>query len=178
MCLLERVGPPTTARGDVPVDRQRVVAGRDDLDPGADGRPVGLLADELHRQPVVPLAGVLEEDVVVLVAVDGPAHLDEEIDVAVAVPVGTGDAMPFLEVAGARGRGDLGEPLAADVLEHPVGDQRAQVGVAGAQVEVEEAVVVEVAEVAPHGGEDHVQAGFLGLVLEALAVHVVEEPVR
>ena len=74
--------------------------------------------------------------------------------------------------------GDLGEPLAADVLEHAVGDQRAQVGVAGAQVEVEEAVVVEVAEVAPHRGEDQVQAGLLGLVLEALAVHVAEEPVR
>ena len=56
---------------------------------------------------------------------------------------------------------------AVDVLEHAVGDQEAQVGVAGAQVDVEEAVVVEVAEVASHGGEDQVQAGFLGLVLEA-----------
>ena len=59
--------------------------------------------------------------------------------------------------------------LPADVLEHAVGDQRGQVRVAGAQVQVEPAVVVEVAEVAAHGGEDHVQAGFLGHVLEALA---------
>ena len=81
-----------------------VSPGRDDLDPGADRRPVGLLADELDRQPVVPLAGVLEEDVVVLVAVDGAAHLDEEVDVAVAVPVAAGDAVALLEVAGAGGR--------------------------------------------------------------------------
>ena len=73
--------------------------------------------------------------------------------------------------------GDLGEPLAADVLEHAVGDQRGQARLAGAQVHVEEAVVVEVAEVAPHRGEDHVQAGFLGHVLEALALQVAEEPV-
>ena len=72
MRLLERVGPPAAARGDVPVDRQRLIAGRDDLDPGADGRAVGLLADELDGQPVVPLAGVLEEDVVILVAVGRP----------------------------------------------------------------------------------------------------------
>ena len=96
--LLERVGAEAAAGGDVPVDGQRLVAGRDDLDPGADGRAVGLLADELHRQPVVPLAGVLEQDVVVLVAVDGAAHLDEEIDVAVAVPVAAGHAVPLLQM--------------------------------------------------------------------------------
>ena len=45
------------------------------------------------------------------------------------------------------------------------------------RVHVQEAVVVEVAEVAPHRGEDHVEAGFLGHVLEALAVQVTEEPV-
>ena len=67
------------------------------------------------------------------------------------------------------GTGDLGEPFAGDVLEHAIGDERGQVRVAGAQVEVEEAVVVEVAEVAPHRGEDHVQPGLLGHVLEALA---------
>ena len=58
--------------------------------------------------------------------------------------------------------------VAAHVLEHPVGHQGAQVWVAGAQVKVEKPVVVEVAEVAAHGGEDEVQAGFLGLVLEPL----------
>ena len=85
--------------------------------------------------------------------------------------------MPLLKVAGARGRGDFGESLAADILEHAVGDQRAQVGVAGAEVQVEKTVVVEVAEIASHGLEDHVQTGFFGLVLEAFAFQVVEEPV-
>ncbi len=65
----------------------------------------------------------------------------------------------------------------ADVLEHAVGDQGGEARVAGAQVEVEEAVVVEVAEVAPHGGEDQVQPGFLGPVLEASAGLIAEQPV-
>ncbi len=46
--LLERVGAEAAARGDVPVDRQRLLPGRHDLDPAPDGRPVGLLADQLH----------------------------------------------------------------------------------------------------------------------------------
>ena len=101
----KRVGAEAAARRDVPVDGQRLLAGGDHLDAGADGRPVGLLADQLHRQPVVALAGVLEQDVVVLVAGHGAAHLDEDVDVAVAVPVAAGDAVPLLQVPGAgRGR--------------------------------------------------------------------------
>ncbi len=70
--LLERIRPPTAARGDVPVNGQRLITGRDDLDPGADRRPVRFLADQLDCQPVVPLAGVLEQDVVVAVARNRP----------------------------------------------------------------------------------------------------------
>ncbi len=50
-----------------------------------------------------------------------------------------------------------------------LGTRVLDVGVARSQVEVEPAVVVEVAEVAPHRGEDQVQAGFLGLILELAA---------
>ena len=47
-------------------------------------------------------------------------------------------------------------------LNMRLGTSDGQVGVAGGQVEVEIAVVVEVGEVAAHGGEDLVHAGFLG----------------
>ena len=47
------------------------------------------------------MAGVLEERVVRLVAGIASAQDDEEIEVAVAVPVGEGDAVSFLKVAGA-----------------------------------------------------------------------------
>ena len=91
------------------MDGQRPPARRDDLDAGPDGRPVGLPADQLDRQPVVPLTGVLEQDVVEPVAVDGPAHLDEDVDVAVSVPVAAGHSVPLLQVPGPREPGDLGE---------------------------------------------------------------------
>ena len=77
-------------------------AGRHHLDPGTDGRPIGFHALELDGEPVIPLARVLKQDVVVLVAVGRAAHLDEEVDVAVAIPVGAGDAVALLEVPGAR----------------------------------------------------------------------------
>ena len=100
MVCCKRASAVTAPRRNVPVDRQRLLAGRDHLDPGADGRAIGLLAHQLHGQPVVPLAGVLKEEVVVPVSVDGAAGLDEEIDIAVTVPVAARDRRgPF---AGAR----------------------------------------------------------------------------
>ena len=120
--------------------------GSHDLDPGADGRAVGLLADELHRQPVVPLTRVLEQDIVKPVAVDGAAGLDEHVDVAIAVPVAAGHAVSLLKVARAGGAGDLGEATAADILEHAVGNQGGEARLAGPQVHVEEAVVVKVGD--------------------------------
>ena len=64
-----------------------------------------------------------------------------------------------------------------DVLEHPVRHERAQVRIAGPEIEVEEAVVVEVGEVAAHRGEDQVEAGLLRLVLESCPFDVVPEAV-
>ena len=49
---------------------------------------------------MVALAGVLEEDIVIFVAVNSPAGLDEQVDIAVAVPVAAGHAVALLQVAG------------------------------------------------------------------------------
>src|SRR5262249_44867497 len=131
---------------------------------------------QLHRQPAVALPGVLEQGVEVTVPGGGAAELDEQVHAAVAVPVAAGDAVALLQLPRPGGGGDLGEALAADVLEHAVGDERFQVRVARAEVEVEVAVVVEVGEVGAHGGEDLVHAGLLADVLEALAAEVAVQP--
>ncbi len=83
------------------MEHERFLAGGHQLDARADRRSIGFLANELDGQPVVALAGVLEENIVVSVAVDGTAGLDEKIDVAVAVPVAAGDSVALLKVAGA-----------------------------------------------------------------------------
>ncbi len=67
--------------------------------------------------------------------------------------------MALLQVAEVAGRRHVLEVAAARVAEHPVGDERAHVGIAGAQVDVEPAVVVEVAEVETHAQHDPVQTG-------------------
>ena len=107
--LLQRAGAETASTRDVPVDRQRVVPRGHNLDSGADGRTIRLLADKFQRQPVMLLAGVvrfgaiptrvLEQNVVVSVAGRGAPHLDEDVGVAVTVPVAAGDAMALLQVA-------------------------------------------------------------------------------
>ena len=49
----------------------------------------------------------------------------------------------------------------ADVLEHPVGDEGGQARLAGSQVEIEPAVIIEIGEVAAHGRIHAVQSGRL-----------------
>ena len=62
------------------------------------------------------VAGVLEEDVVRLVAGHRATGLEEQVEVAVAVEVGERDAVALLEMPRARGDGDVLEPAAADGL--------------------------------------------------------------
>ena len=59
-----------------------------------------------------------------------------------------------------------------------LGTSVASVGLACTEVHVQEPIVVEIAEIATHRHEHHIQTGIPGLVLEALAFHVMKEPVR
>ena len=126
--LLKRVASPATTRADVPVDGERTISRRDDLEPRPDCRPICFCSGQFHAQPVIPLSWVLEEDIVVAVAGGCAAHLDEQIDVAVAIPIGAGDAMSFLEVTSTRGNRDVGEPPAVNVFEHAIGNQDIESG--------------------------------------------------
>ena len=138
-------------------------------------RAIGPGADELDLQPVAAVAGVLEQDVVGLVAGISAAQDDEQVEVAVAVPVGERDAVPFLKVAGPGGVGHVLEAASLDVLEHHVGNQ-ARVGhPAGPEVGVEVAVVVDVAEVGAHRRDRPVEADFRADVAEALLAEVPVE---
>ena len=110
----------------------------------------------------LPLAGVRVERAVGRVASEGAAHLLEDVLVAVVVDVAEGDRRG--PSAGGRSCPAVvtsWKRVPAVVAEHPVGHQRAEVGVAGAEVEVEPAVVVEVAEVEAHAGMTLSEAGRL-----------------
>ena len=156
---------------------QRVLSRGDHLDACANGGPIRSLTDELDGKPVIPLAGILEENVVVTVAGGGAAHVNEDIDIAVAVPIAAGHAVSLLQVAGARGRGDVAEALAGHIPEQAIGDKGLQGGVSGAQVKVQVAVIVEVAEVRAHGGKVQVEPGLAGHVLEPPALQVAIKPI-
>jgi hypothetical protein len=58
----------------------------------------------------------------------GAAHLNEDVDVSVVVPIAAGHPVTLLQMAGARGTRDLRETLAVDVLEHAVGTRVARFG--------------------------------------------------
>ena len=160
------------------VDRPRrpIRALRLGLDAGPDRRAIGLGADQLDLQPVAAVAGVPEQEVVRPVARNRTADLDEQVEVAVAVLVGEGDAVPLLKMAGTRGQGHVQKPPARLVLEHQVGDEVLERHPAGPEIEVEIAVVVDVAEVAAHRRHGPVETDLAGDVAEAVGAEVSVEP--
>lgn len=136
---------------------------------------VGLGPDEAEMKPAVRRSGILEQCIAGRVPGEGAAHADVDVLIAVIVEVGEGDPVTLLDVAGASGGGDFLEAFPGVVSEHPVGNQRREVGVSRGEVEVEPTVVVEVSEVAAHRVADALHSGLLRHVLErAVAVVAIE----
>ncbi len=125
---------------------------------GADAGPIALAADQAHADRAIRGSRIPEQRLPVRVAGHEPAHVGQQIVVAVAVHVAKGHAVPLLQVAGAAGRGGITEPAAAVVAQQHVRDQRRVGRRARADVDVEKAVVVDVAEVRAHRRHDPRQA--------------------
>ena len=80
-----------------------------DGDPGANRRPVGLHADQLERNPVAAVPRVLEQPERVRVARRGAADLEDDLLIAVVIEIGKRDAVPLVQLAGARRAGHVDE---------------------------------------------------------------------
>ncbi len=157
---------------------QRMAVGRFeiDADPGTKGRAIRRGADELDLQPMTSPQRVLKQRVERLVAGRCAAELHEQVQVAVAIPVGEGNTMPLLKVAGAGRNSDVVETRARNVSEHEVDVQSLVRHVAGAEVDVEEPVVVDVAEIRAHGRHRPIKADLPRDVAEASRTEVAVEP--
>ncbi len=118
------------------------------------------VADQPELEPVLARrARVLEQRVVVAVARHRAAGVQHDVLVAVVIEIGEGDAVPLLQMAGAGGLGHVVEAPAGVVAQQDVRDQRAERRRPGAEVDVEEAVVVDVADVGAHRRHDARDAG-------------------
>src|SRR5262249_4029321 len=87
--------------------------------------------------------------------------------------IGKGNAVPFLQVAKAARGCDVLKELAFGVSKHAIGDEGSQIGIACPQIEIQEAVVVQVAEVTAHGVKKMIQAHGFGDVREGAVTIVV-----
>src|SRR6266545_181671 len=144
---------------------------------GADAEAVGADAGQRDLQPVIAIAGeVAIEGVVGVVAGVVAAKLGENVEVAVVVDVGEGDAVTLVAGAGeADGGGEVGEGAVAVVVKEAVGLEARELGVAGAEVEIEVAVVIQVGDSGSHGAHGIVEAGFTGDVGKGAVAVIAEE---
>src|SRR5580704_4624105 len=145
------------------------------FDAGSDCRAVCLHTVEVKTDPVVTVAGIFEETKGVAVADHGPADFREQIFVSVIVNVGKGDAVSFMELAGARGRRHVREELTFFVVQQDVGQHGSIAGIAGAEINIEITVVVDVAEVRAHGHEDAIETDFRGDIAKRAVAKIFVE---
>jgi len=171
------IGPEAPAGVARPVDDPLALrAPAPHPDPRADARPVRLPPLQPQLDPMVPVARVLQQHVRVLVAVVGTPEVFVHVLVAVVVEIREGHRVPLLQRAEPAAGRDILEAPPAVVPEHPVGDERVEIGIAGAEVEIQPAVVVEVAEVRAHGVQHPVQPDDLRHVFEGAVAPVAVEP--
>ena len=110
--------------------------------------------DQTDLEPVRAGAGIREQHVAEAVAAEHAAGVDEDVLIAVAVEVGDGDGAGLLQVADAGVGGDVGESASAAVAVQHLRHQALVARVGGADVEIEKAVAVEVAD-AEAAAEQH-----------------------
>src|SRR5206468_2271382 len=75
----------------------------------------------------------------------------------------------------ASGRGYVLKKFALGIAEHAVGNNSCQTGIAGAEVEIEPAIIVQIPKIGSHGEEDTVQMCRLGNVGKSAIMIVVVE---
>src|SRR5437667_8580975 len=109
---------------------------------------------------MVCMAGILIQNAPELVVWVDPAHDFEDVLVAVVVDVAEGNPMALLQMAEPAGRAYVLESLSFVISKHPVRDQRGEARIAGAQVEIEPSVVVQIAEIGSHGEQQLIQTDF------------------
>src|SRR5262249_3970838 len=86
--LFERVGAEAAAARHPTINGPGVLPRGHDLDARADAGAVGFRADQLHANPMIAVAaGILKQRAAEGVARHRAAEVDEQVHVAVAVPV-------------------------------------------------------------------------------------------
>src|SRR5262249_51630501 len=174
------VAAKARAGRDGPVPRYDRTVGTRQINPdlGTEGRPVRPGPHELDSQPMVAVPRVLKQNIMSPVAWGRATGLQEDGGCAIRAPAGEGPAMAFLEVPGPRRRGAVFEPPAAVVPEQQVRHQIRVRRPAGPEINIEESVVVQVAEVRAHRQDDPVQTELGGHVAEGLRPAAVARQAR
>src|SRR5579872_769518 len=144
---------------------------------GSHSETIGLHTPQVHFEPVVLVClEVVIERIVGLVAGVVAAELREDIECSGAVQVDERYAMSLISRPGKSNVSrQVGESAVAVIPEKAVRFQAAHLRVAGAEIEVDIPVVIDIGDSCPHGTHGVVEFGVKGHIGEgAVAVVAVE----
>src|SRR5258708_10625992 len=128
-----------------------------------------------QTDPVVAVAGILEQTNGVAIARDRASSFGNDLFIAVVIEVGEGNAVPLMKFARARRRGNVDKFLPELVVKENIRQNVAVRWSSSAQVKIEKPVVIDIAEIGTHGIENTIQANFGGHVAKCpISLIVVE----
>ena len=108
------------------------------------------------------------------VAGNGTANDCEDIFLAAVRQIGKGDAVSLVQFTSPRRLSYVGEIFSVVVTEQDVG-LAAITGVAVAEIDIQEAVVIYIAKVGAHGHKNFVETGLCTHVTEDAVAHILVE---
>ena len=175
--LLERRSAERTTASHRAIDRAwRLIAIlHGNFDACSNGGAIRLHSHQVHGDPIVVAAGISEQAKCVTVSGNRPANFLKKVFMAVVAHVRKCHPITLVELACSRRCSDVGEKLSILVVQQNIGNQRSVSGIPGPEINVEKAVVLNVAKVRAHGHENAIQMRFLGDVAERAISHVSVE---
>jgi hypothetical protein len=111
---------------------------------------VGANALELEFEPAISVARIGEELIAINVRVYRATDDRVNILIAIVIDVSEGDAMSLLQLPETTGGRDVLKAPLAIVAEHSIGQQRREIRIAGTDVEIEPAIIVQIPKIAAH----------------------------
>ena len=144
------------------------------LDLCANSAMIAFHPNQFDIDPVIAVSGICEEPKRVCIPGGGSSHGRQYVFVSSIAQIGERSAVPLVQIRDPGRRADIRKRLALLVSKQHFGEQKPILRPPGSEIDVQEAIVIHVAEIGPHGRVHLVQMHFCRHVFKRSVFHVPE----